>query len=72
MEILQSVKNGKRRDGQMLLIKHLNGGTLSHKQAIRAKCYDCDGMGDSGKCEISTCSLYPFSQFKAEKELLAN
>lgn len=64
MELIDSVKGGKRRDGQMMLIKHLNGGTLTRSQAIRAKCYDCDGMGETGVCEIKECSLYHFSSYR--------
>jgi len=64
MDLLSSAKGGKRRNGQMLLIKYLNGGSLTRGQAIRAKCYDCDGMGETGICDLKTCSLYPYSSFK--------
>jgi hypothetical protein len=64
MELLESAKSGKRRDGQVVLIKHLNGIRLTQRQAIRAKCYDCDGMGDTGVCELVECPLYPFSTYK--------
>jgi hypothetical protein len=62
-DLLMSVRSGKKRDGQILLVKHLNGVRLTRSQAIRAKCYGCDGMGDSGICEIKTCSLYPYSSY---------
>ena len=64
MDLLESAKSGKKRDGQVALIKHLSGGTLTRQQAIRAKCYDCDCMGDSGKCALKECPLYPYSSFK--------
>lgn len=64
MDLLQSAKQGKRRMGQIQLIKHLNGGELTRQQAIKAKCYDCDGMGETGVCELKTCPLYPHSSFK--------
>ncbi len=63
MEVLESAKSGKRRNGQLLLIKYLSGGSLTRGQSIRAKCYDCDGMGETGLCEIKECSLYPYSSF---------
>ena len=61
--MLESAKRGKCRAGKNGLIKHLTGKYLTRKQAIRAKCYDCDGMGETGKCDIGTCSLYPFSPY---------
>jgi len=64
MDIMESAKRGKRRNGQMQLIKHLNGGRLTRSQAIRAKCYDCDGMGETGLCDLKNCPLYPYSSFK--------
>jgi hypothetical protein len=63
-DLLENAMNGKRRDGQVALIKHLKGQRLTKKQAIRAKCYDCDGMGETGTCEIKECSLYPYSSYK--------
>ena len=63
-DMLQSAMNGKRRAGQLDLIKHLKGKKIGRKQAIRAKCYDCNGMGESDICDIDTCSLFPYSQFK--------
>ena len=65
MDLLESAKSGKRRDGQMVYIKYLQGTRLTQRQAIRAKCYECDGMGDTGVCEINECALYPYSSFKS-------
>ena len=66
-DLLESAKSGKRRDGQVVLIKHLEGRRLTRSQAIRAKCYDCDGMGDSGVCGLVECSLYPFSPYARQE-----
>jgi len=63
MTLLESAKNGTGRKGRAFLIKYLNGHRLTQQQAIFAKCYDCDGMGKTGLCDIETCSLYPYSQF---------
>jgi len=62
-KMLNSARNGKGRKGKKDLIKHLQGKRLTRQQAIRAKCYDCDGMGETGKCDIETCSLMPFSPY---------
>ena len=64
MDLLESAKSGKRRQGQLQLIKYLNGGSLTRQQAIKAKCYDCDGMGDTGECALKDCPLHPHSHFK--------
>ena len=63
MDILESAKSGNRKAGQAFLIKHLEGKRLTKQQAIRAKCYDCDGMGESGECDLRECPLYPYSSF---------
>jgi len=63
MDFLTSAKNGTSRRGKTFLINYLQGKRLTQQQAIHAKCYDCDGMGDTGECDIETCSLYPYSQF---------
>ena len=63
-EFYKSAKAGTARKGKSQLLKYLDGKRLTQRQAIYAKCYDCDGMGDSGVCEIENCSLYPYSQFK--------
>lgn len=62
-ELLLSVRCGTGRRGKSDLIKYLTGKTLTRAQAIRAKCYDCNGMGDSNECDIDACSLFPFSPY---------
>lgn len=66
--MLESAKSGKMRAGKNQLIKYLKGDRLTRGQAIKAKCYDCNGMGDSGECDIDTCSLFPYSQFSRERK----
>ena len=63
-DLLESAKSGPRRAGRKELITHLEGGKISRPGAVKAKCYDCDGMGDSGECDITVCPLYPFSPYK--------
>lgn len=62
--MIASAKSGNRGAGQSDLIKHLNGKRITQRQAIRAKCYECNGMGEMKTCDIDTCSLYPYSPFK--------
>ena len=55
-------RNGKRAKGKQELIKYLEGGKLTYKQAVLAKCYECTGYCIDGRidCGISDCPLYPF------------
>ena len=62
--LLESAKKGKKRAGQSDLIKHLLGKRLTQKQAIKAHCYDCSGMGESSECDNAECSLFPYSPYK--------
>jgi len=62
-------KHGKTTKGKKELIKYLEGGRLTLKQATLAKCYDClcymvDGRQD---CKMPSCSLYPFMTFNTDK-----
>ena len=63
-ERLELVKKCKVKAGKNDLIKHLSGKRLTRNQAIKAKCYDCNGYGESDECSIITCPLYPFSPYR--------
>jgi hypothetical protein len=67
-------KHGKTAKGKKELIKYLEGGRLTPKQAIQAKCYDClcymvDGRQD---CKMPKCSLYPFMTFNENSQKRKN
>jgi hypothetical protein len=62
--LLASARSGKRKKGKSELIKHLTGGRLTRNQAIKAKCYDYNGMGESDECDLKGCSLLPYSPFR--------
>jgi hypothetical protein len=62
--IMSSWRSGKKRAGRMDLFKHLRGNRITQRQAIRAKCYDCNGMGELKSCSIETCSLFHYSPYK--------
>jgi len=66
--LLSSAKHGHKRTGQKNLIDYLNGKRLTQRQSIRAKCYDCNGMGEQKDCDIDTCSLFPYSPYRIEQE----
>lgn len=63
-DMLKSAELGTSRAGKNTLIKHLKGERITRQQAIRAKCYDCNGMGEQGECDIKTCALFPYSPYK--------
>ena len=62
--LLESAKKGTKRAGQKDLINHLQGKKLTQRQAIKAKCYDCNGMGEQGNCNIEGCPLLPYSPYR--------
>ena len=66
-DLLKSAKKGKLRAGRRELIKHLEGGKITRMQAMKAKCYDCNGMGESGECDIEGCPLLPFSPYNRHR-----
>jgi len=74
-KIISDIKrHGKTARGKQELIKHLEGGRLTLKQATLAKCYDClcymvDGRQD---CKMPKCSLYPFMTFNENKQKRKN
>ena len=69
LELLRMLKKVKASRGKTLLMKHLRGKRLTQREAILAKCCDCDGYYTEGKkpCQITTCSLISFSPYKPKK-----
>jgi hypothetical protein len=61
---------GKTAKGKLELIKHLEGDSLSRKQAIHAHCYDCMGFFSDGRhdCMMPKCSLHPFMVYNRNKQ----
>ena len=66
-ELLKSAKMGKLRAGRKELIRHLDGFRITRQEVIKAKCYDCNGMGECGECDIAGCPLLPFSPYNRHK-----
>lgn len=69
-KIISDIKrNGKTARGKKELLRHLEGGRLTLRQAVLAKCFDCTGYFADGKadCKCPSCALYPFMAFNADK-----
>lgn len=62
-------RHGKTARGKKELIKHLEGGRLTLKQAVNAHCYSCMGYYGDGKqdCNMSRCPLHPFNAYSKDK-----
>ena len=60
---------GKTARGQKELIKHFEGHSLTLRQAVYARCYDCCGFFSDGKvdCVMPHCPLHPFMAYNANQ-----
>jgi len=67
--IAEIKRYGKIAKGRQELIKHLEGGRLTLKQAVNARCYDCCGYYADGKqdCKLLRCPLHPFMAYNENK-----
>lgn len=63
-ELYASASSGTKRAGKGDLLNHLSGKKLYRSQAIKAKCYECNGMGEIDVCDIKACPLHPFSPYR--------
>jgi hypothetical protein len=63
-------RHGKTAKGKKELIKHLEGGRLTLRQAVNAYCYSCLGYYADGKqdCKMPHCSLNPFMPYNKNRE----
>lgn len=69
-KIISNIKQyGKTARGRNELLKHLEGGKLTLRQAMLAHCYDCMGYYADGKvdCRLNRCPLHPFMAFNENK-----
>lgn len=61
---LEVVRGATVRAGKGDYMKYLGGKRVVRGQVIKAKCYECNGYGESDQCFITTCPLYPFSPYR--------
>lgn len=61
---IEQVKKSTSRAGKGELIKHMEDKKITRQQAIKAKCYDCNGLGELNSCDIVSCPLLPYSPYK--------
>ena len=64
-----TVLKGKQAQGKNEMLKHLDGGLLTPREAIKAWCYDCVGFYDDGKmdCERDDCPLHPYMPYNPNR-----
>jgi len=57
---------GIRAKGRKELSKSERGESLTRKEAILAKCYECMGGHEDGRfnCLVSTCPLYQYMPYR--------
>ena len=60
---------GKTAQGQAELLKYMSGKPLTRKEAIVAKCYECNLGYVDGKvyCRVKTCPLHPYMPYNKAK-----
>jgi hypothetical protein len=52
--------NGVRRKGMAYYEKFLAGGRLTLLETLLAKCWECNGYGESDTCASPTCPNFPY------------
>jgi hypothetical protein len=62
-EYVSNVRKGFKRRGKMNLLRWLDGKRITRQQAIVAKCYDCNGMGEATECDVVTCPLHGYGNW---------
>ena len=54
--------------GEKEFNKFINGGSLTRKEAMLAKCYDCNGGKESAQdCEIEDCPMYGYHHYRSRE-----
>jgi len=63
--LIKQCKQDKTSAGRTQYLRFLNGEKLTYREAMLAKCYECDGGHSDGRydCEVPTCSLYPYMPY---------
>ena len=58
-------EHGGHSAGRSQMLKYLRGERITRGDAIKAKCYECNGYAVDGRpiCNMRDCPLWPYSQF---------
>ncbi len=58
-KVAEVKRYGKQNRGQKDILNYLQGMRLTQRQAIQAKCYDCQGYDEDGfePCETILCPI---------------
>ncbi len=64
--LVKQVKNSTQAIGKQSLLNHYNDMPLTHREAVAAKCYQCQGYYKLGKldCEVPSCPIYSFMPYR--------
>jgi len=72
VKLSKKVEKMVKIKGQKEFEKFKKGFPLTRKEAMLAKCYECNGEGESkADCEVTYCPMYEYRQFKNPKRRLA-
>jgi len=59
--------------GETEFIKYKNKVRLTRGQAMRAKCYECNGEEESrADCNVPSCPMYPYRLYPNRKQVIRN
>jgi hypothetical protein len=66
MRLIEQYKSCPASSGKTHYLRYLKGERLTHRQAILAKCAECNGGYKDGRhdCKIPACALYLYMPYK--------
>lgn len=64
--LIRQSKKDPTSAGRTQYLRFLNGEKLTYREAVLAKCYDCDGGHSDGRydCEVLSCPLRRYMPYK--------
>ena len=66
--LIRQSKKDPTSAGRTQYLRFLNGEKLTYREAVLAKCYDCDGGHSDGRydCEVLSCPLRIYMPYKGK------
>lgn len=66
--LIRQSKKDPTSAGRTQYLRFLNGEKLTYREAVLAKCYDCDGGHSDGRydCEVLPCPLRMYMPYKGK------